>query len=119
MDDGLWRKIVDDLAAVRFAGRIGPYFYGEPLLDKRLESLVAYARARCPYAEIQVNTNGDYLEPPSLRRLARAGVGARSTSRSGPSEAACSRRTRSTRAASTSSYRASVDPTMTSTGSSP
>jgi 8-amino-3,8-dideoxy-alpha-D-manno-octulosonate transaminase len=74
MDEQVWTKIIDELATVRFAGRISPYFYGEPLLDKRLDRLLAYARARCPYATIHINTNGDFLTPERVRALVRAGV---------------------------------------------
>ncbi len=74
MEEQVWRKIIDELASVDFAGRISPYFYGEPLLDKRLDRLIGYARARCPYATIHINTNGDYLTDDSVRALVRAGV---------------------------------------------
>jgi len=74
MEQSLWYKIIDEFAALRFAGRLSPYFYGEPLLDKRLRDLMAYAREKCPLATIQINTNGDYLDEALLRDLVALGV---------------------------------------------
>ncbi|MDP8209261.1 MAG: hypothetical protein P9M05_00510, partial [Candidatus Stygibacter australis] len=39
MSSGLWKKVMNELAEVNFCGRIGPHFYNEPLLDKRLPDL--------------------------------------------------------------------------------
>lgn len=74
MKEETWRKIVDELAALSFCGRIIPVFYGEPLLDNRLPDLLAYARRRCPMACIWIDTNGDRLDEPLLVRLLNAGM---------------------------------------------
>jgi 8-amino-3,8-dideoxy-alpha-D-manno-octulosonate transaminase len=65
---------VDQLAELGFAGRFSPHFYGEPLLDPRLEALLAYARERLPRASLVVYTNGDALTPERARSLLAAGV---------------------------------------------
>jgi radical SAM protein with 4Fe4S-binding SPASM domain len=69
MEWGLWKKIVDELSSINFAGRISPHHYGEPLLDKRLATMVNYAREKCKHASIVVYTNGDLLNEPILREL--------------------------------------------------
>ncbi len=74
MKESVWNKMIDELGSINYAGRISPYFYGEPLLDKRLMKLVAYARRKCPLATIRVNTNGDYLDEAMVRKAIVAGV---------------------------------------------
>lgn len=74
MDETTWRKIIDQLTELRFAGRIGPYLYGEPLLDKRLPKLMQYAKEQCPLATIRINTNGDQLDEELFQKLIVAGV---------------------------------------------
>lgn len=69
-----WQQIIDQLAEINFAGRISPHFYGEPLLDKRLPELLAYARQKLPWAHIVVVTNGDFLNETKLRQLIEVGV---------------------------------------------
>lgn len=44
----VYHRIIDQLHALDFAGRISPYLMNESLLDTRLPDLIAYARARCP-----------------------------------------------------------------------
>lgn len=75
LDEALFRKLIADLAAAGFKGRLAPHFYGEPLLDKRLPELVAHVHEKLPDVLIELFTNGDYLTEDSLTRLAEAGVG--------------------------------------------
>ncbi|MDD4606798.1 MAG: SPASM domain-containing protein [Patescibacteria group bacterium] len=58
MSENLFKKIIDELAEIRFRGRISPHFYGEPLLDDRLSKLLLYARQKLPQADIIIHTNG-------------------------------------------------------------
>jgi len=74
MEEGLYYKIIDELASINYAGRISPHFYGEPLLDKRLTKFVAYARKTCPYAHIRFGTNGDFLTRDLLVELVDSGL---------------------------------------------
>lgn len=69
-----WQRIIDQLSAIDFAGRIGPHFFNEPLLDSRLPELLEYARTRLPYAWIQINSNGDFLTEELFLKLRTAGV---------------------------------------------
>lgn len=74
MDEGLWKKIIDELSAIQYTGRISPYFYGEPLLDKRIAGLVLYARGKCPYSRILISSNGDMLTEELLVKLIENGM---------------------------------------------
>jgi MoaA/NifB/PqqE/SkfB family radical SAM enzyme len=69
MDARLFHKIINDLAGMRFKGRISPHFYNEPLLDKRLPGFIRYAREKLPCAEISIFTNGDFLDLDLFYRL--------------------------------------------------
>ncbi len=74
MSEALFRSIVDQLAEMGFSGRFSPHFFGEPLLDTRLEELMAYVRGRLPRARIVIYTNGDALNARRARSLLAAGV---------------------------------------------
>lgn len=74
MGEDVFRLIVDQLAQVGFWGRLSPHFYGEPLLDERLEGLMAYAREKLPLTKIVIFTNGDLLGPDRYQSLVNAGV---------------------------------------------
>lgn len=74
MKKELWKKIMDELAEIKFSGRISPHFYGEPLLDRRLPELMEYARKKCPKSYIQIYSNGDFLNEVILKNLVKRGV---------------------------------------------
>lgn len=69
-----WEKIINDLSALGFAGRISPHHYGEPLLDKRLPELLSMARKACPDAELHFSSNGDLLTEALLLKLLDHGL---------------------------------------------
>ena len=74
MDENLFKKVIDDLSAMGFKGRLSPHFYGEPLLDKRLPSLLTYAKNKIPALHIHLFTNGDCLTVKNYEKLLQAGV---------------------------------------------
>ncbi len=74
MSEKTYEKLIDELAKLKFRGRITPCFYNEPLTDNRLLDLIGYARKKLPYAKIIITTNGDYLDIKSYRNLIKAGV---------------------------------------------
>jgi 2-deoxy-scyllo-inosamine dehydrogenase (SAM-dependent) len=74
MEDGLFRKIVDDLRTLGFEGEILLAPWSEPLMDERLSDWAAYIRQRLPESRIKLQSNGDLLTPSLFRRLIRAGV---------------------------------------------
>ncbi len=70
----VYHRVIDQLRALNFNGRISPYLMNESLLDKRLSELIAYARQQCPESWIAINTNGDALSEPLAARLFEAGL---------------------------------------------
>lgn len=74
MSEALYRRLLDQLADMGFHGRLSPVFYNEPLLDERLERLVAAAKARLGRVQIVLFTNGSLLTGARLDALADAGV---------------------------------------------
>lgn len=73
MPEWLWNKLIDDLVDMDYTGRIGPYLYGEPLMDKRLPELIGYASERLEGA-IVIATNGDFLTAQLLEKLIKNGL---------------------------------------------
>ena len=57
----LFHKIVLELAEAGYCSTVVMHLYNEPLLDKRLPSLISFARKHLPDATIMFATNGDRL----------------------------------------------------------
>jgi radical SAM protein with 4Fe4S-binding SPASM domain len=74
MPVAVYQRLIAQLQALHFAGRISPYLMNEPLLDKRLPELIAYTRQGCPESWIAINTNGDALSESFIHRLFDAGL---------------------------------------------
>lgn len=68
-------RIVDELRALRFAGRVTNYIYNEPMRDSRCLEIIRLIRRNLPRACIMVSTNGDYLKSAdNIEALYEAGV---------------------------------------------
>lgn len=74
MPEPLFRKIIDDLASFGYRGKIIFAPWSEPLLDKRLSSLVKYTNSELPKSKITILTNGDFLSVKKTMELVDAGV---------------------------------------------
>lgn len=74
MDVELFKKIVAELAQVEFSGRVSFHFFNEPLVRRDLETLVAWARQRLPWAYFLLYTNGDLLDDRRHASLLEAGI---------------------------------------------
>lgn len=74
MEESLFKKIVEELAVIKFSGRISPVFFGEPLLDDRLVDWIKYVRENLPDALIIIHSNGDILTFELHNNLIKAGV---------------------------------------------
>jgi len=74
IDESLWRKIIDELAEINYNGEFTPVFYGEPLADSRIISLMTYARNKLPRSRISISSNGFLLTIPLYQELIKAGV---------------------------------------------
>lgn len=74
MDMALYRKIVDECAALGI-GHVRMHNYGEAFVDKALAEKIAYAKAR-GIPEVGVITNGSLLGPDVARAVVEAGLDA-------------------------------------------
>lgn len=67
-------RILNDLKALNYDGRIHPYLNGEPLMDDRLPDIIARIRDQFPNNVIFIATNGDKLTQKKLKELFSAGL---------------------------------------------
>jgi cyclic pyranopterin phosphate synthase len=74
MPTDLFHHLVAELAALKFSGRLSLYFYGEPLLDRRLPEWMRHLREKLPQAYLHLATNGDLLNEELFLTLIRAGM---------------------------------------------
>jgi len=74
LDETTFRAIIDDLAPYDGQFQLRFHFYNEPLLDKRLAGLAAYAREVLPNTFKRLVSNGDLLDRATAERMFAAGV---------------------------------------------
>lgn len=74
MDDALFRKVVDDCAALGIR-HVRLHNYGEPFVDRHLTDKVAYAK-RKGIAEVGVISNGSLIDEQVARGVIEAGLDA-------------------------------------------
>lgn len=74
LDEKVFFKVIDELKAMKFKGRITFNLYNEPLLDKRLLRFIDYVRKNIPSACRYLNTNGDLLNLDIWKKLRKAGL---------------------------------------------
>lgn len=74
MSDELFKKIVDELGKLNYAGRISLFEINEPLTDKRITSMVKYVKTHVPQSWQLLVTNGDLLTSSLATELVEAGV---------------------------------------------
>jgi radical SAM protein with 4Fe4S-binding SPASM domain len=71
----IFEKVIEELSELKYCGRLSLHFYGEPLLDKRLLSLIEYSKRKIPNSYITFSTNGDFLNEEVLKKLIMKGAG--------------------------------------------
>lgn len=69
MDEALFRRIIDELAAWDYRGTLNLFSNNEPFLDKRIFDFAAYARAKLPLAIVQIISNGTALDAAGAERI--------------------------------------------------
>jgi hypothetical protein len=74
LTDALYDRILGDLAAIGYASDIVLHYYNEPLADPRICDKIERAAQACPKANIEIYSNGDYLDADYLERLREAGL---------------------------------------------
>jgi len=74
MDDSLFRKVVDECAALGVR-HVRLHNFGEPFVDRRLAEKIAYTKER-GIAEVGVISNGSLMSDEIARSIVRAGLDA-------------------------------------------
>ncbi len=74
MEEGLYRKIINELALLEFEGRVSPYLMNESLLDWRLVGFIEYTRKQLPKSIILISTNGVLATKELINDLIVAGM---------------------------------------------
>lgn len=74
LDDALFAKILAELSALRYSGRVSLHFFNEPLLDKAIVTKVQRIAQAVPRASIEIFSNGDFLNPKLAEQLFEAGL---------------------------------------------
>jgi radical SAM protein with 4Fe4S-binding SPASM domain len=69
-----YKKIIDSLTEIGFAGRIALLVSNEPLLEHRLLKMIKYAKKKSPRFFLDVTTNGVLLSMVKLDELFSAGL---------------------------------------------
>ncbi len=69
MSAELFRKIIDELAAMNFSRHVCLFSNNEPLLDTRIYEFAEYARSRLPLAHISMYSNGILLDVEKYARI--------------------------------------------------
>ena len=74
MTEALFLKIISELKAIDFNGRLSLFGTGEPLLDVRLGKWIAISKKSCPGSFTFIITNGDLLTKNRVIELIDAGL---------------------------------------------
>jgi MoaA/NifB/PqqE/SkfB family radical SAM enzyme len=69
MDEALFHRIIDELAAWDYRGTLNLFSNNEPFLDKRICGFAAHARAKLPHAFVQIISNGTALDVAGAERI--------------------------------------------------
>jgi len=70
----IFQSLVDELISYDGAFQLRFHFYNEPLLDKRLPVLIAYAKKRLPNTYMRLVSNGDLLDFETASELFTSGL---------------------------------------------
>ncbi len=74
MAPDLYRSILRQLAEIQYDRTISFSRYNEPFSQPVIFERLAEARAALPLAKLHSNTNGDYLRPETMQKMADAGL---------------------------------------------
>jgi len=69
-----YQRVVDQLAALNYSGRIAYHVNNDPLLFRDLEKFIRYASTNVPKANIQVLTNGLALTSAKINMILDSGA---------------------------------------------
>lgn len=68
------KKIINELSETGYSETINFHIYNEPLMDPRLFTFIQYAKQLLPNAQVQIYTNGYYLNQIMVDELIGVGV---------------------------------------------
>jgi len=74
MPEEMYTKIIDELADIRYSGKIWYSRYNEPFSDRIVLDRLREARHKLPNATLHSYTNGDYITRQYVDELAAAGL---------------------------------------------
>lgn len=74
MSDELIAKIIRELGALRYDGKLNWFSANEPLLDPRIFDILKQTRRHVPRCDTRLFTNGDLLTQEILERLFKCGL---------------------------------------------
>jgi radical SAM protein with 4Fe4S-binding SPASM domain len=74
MQWSIFKKIIDSLTNIGFAGRVALLISNEPLLETRLIKMIRYAKRKSPRFFIDITTNGILLNIDKVDKLLSAGL---------------------------------------------
>lgn len=74
LDEKVVYRLIDELKAMDFKGRVGLFETNEPLTDPRIFGFIRYAKKQLPNAFHMLITNGDLLKQRVLLRLFKSGL---------------------------------------------
>ena len=74
LESSVYKKILADLKAIDYQGKIIFSGFSEPLLHRNLDELVAETKTALPMSVLEIITNGDLLSRLKLENLIHAGL---------------------------------------------
>lgn len=69
MEEGLFYKIIQQLAEAEYDGYLNLYVNNEPFMDTRIEEWYQYAKENLPKAKMLLYTNGTLVTPDRFRKI--------------------------------------------------
>ena len=69
MSNELFRKIITELAELKFSGWLNIFCNNEPFMDSRIEDMYKYASEMLPDAKLFIYTNGTIMTPERFRKI--------------------------------------------------
>lgn len=69
-----YKQIIDQLSELNYNGRIALMLSNEPLLEERMEDMIAYARQKSPRFFLDMTTNGILLTVDKLDKFFKLGL---------------------------------------------
>lgn len=74
MDFLLYAKIIDDLAEIKYAGKILYSGFSEPLMHSEIADFISYTKNKLPLCSVEIVSNGDLVSEKKLRTLFSSGL---------------------------------------------